>query len=47
MADLSGDPGALLDVADFIAAVTDDVRDFFMLDWAIPPSSELSPGQPG
>jgi hypothetical protein len=28
--DLMGDPGALLDVADFIAAVTDDVEEFFM-----------------
>jgi hypothetical protein len=31
-ADMLGDPGVLLDVADFIAAVADDVQEFFMPD---------------
>jgi hypothetical protein len=39
-ADMIVDPGELLDVADFICMVTEDVRAFFMLDWSTRPSGE-------
>jgi hypothetical protein len=33
------DPNVLLDVADFIGMVTEDLREFFMLEGPMPPAS--------
>jgi hypothetical protein len=38
--DMIVDPGALLDVSDFISTVITELEEFFMLDWSTPPSSE-------